>query len=104
MEKPLLTQSRALIESGLQQAFREARDRMNALTQTAYNQQSGSRWRPAEQLEHLILTTIPVVGALGKDRDWFHQFGGSRYADKDISEFSEIYLDLLNQGQKTMPN
>lgn len=75
--------TKADIVTALKRTFEAVQQRIAALTENSYLKKSGIRWSPAEPLEHLILSTIPIVGALGKDRDWFAQFGAADHPQMD---------------------
>ncbi|PHN06915.1 DinB family protein [Flavilitoribacter nigricans] len=84
----------------LSAAFLRVREELQSLSETAYLQKPGDRWSPAEQLEHLILSSIPIVGALGKDRDWFDQFGPPSHPDKGHKALASHYKFVLSTGLK----
>lgn len=95
-----LVQNKATIIAELRDAFQAVRQYITALSASAYAQRSGDRWSPAEQLEHLILSTVPIVGALGKDRDWFDQFDPPAHPDKSYADLQAYYKLVLSNGLK----
>lgn len=93
-------QRKAEIITDLQLAFRELHRTIEPVSDPVYRQRSGATWSPAEHLEHLILSTVPIVGALGKDRDWFGQFGPPAHGEKTYAELKAYYRTVLATGLK----
>lgn len=98
--QPQQIHSKSYIIRDLEKAFHTVQLALESLSESAYQEKNGDRWSPAEQVEHLILSTIPIAGALGKDRDWFDQFAAPDHPEKSYAELQLYYEEVLLTGIK----
>lgn len=100
MQESFIPHTREQIIAECKRAFDRVENSARQLSEAAYRQRPGNKWSPAEQLEHLILSTQPVVAILGKDRQWFLQFGAGQHPGKDYTSLKAYYLQVLSTGLK----
>lgn len=85
----------------LAQAFQEVREHIEALPETSYLSRPDGRWSPAENLEHLLLSTFPVAAALRKEPAFFDQFGSPQLSEiADYAGLKARYKSILQTGLK----
>lgn len=98
----LTTLSKAdAIAHELELAFRQVENHIQSLSETTYLARPDGRWSPAENLEHLILSTFPVAGAMGRGPGFFDQFGAPQFPDiEDYAALKAYYASVLQTGVK----
>lgn len=86
----------------LETAFQQVAVQIQSLPDTTYlTRADDDKWSPAENLEHLLLSTYPVIGAMGKGPEFFNQFGEPQHAEiEDYAGLKAYYGQVLQTGIK----
>jgi hypothetical protein len=69
-----------------------------------FAKESDARWSPAEEVQHLALTYIPVSGMLARPKIMRRRWGASEHASRDYDSFMRDYKQATStQAWKTFP-
>lgn len=88
--------------SKISEAFEEVFVLCSKLEVQEFESSTNDKWSPREQVEHLLLSTKPVVKSLRAPRERLAAFGFSSEPPRNYQEIVETYQQYLNDGAKAI--
>ena len=93
------------IQNGIREAYDGLINEIDKIKTDRFYLQSDGKWSVAENLQHLILSTKPIIKCLNAPREFLKTFGVPNRAGRAIQEIKNKYEGALAKaGNVSVPN
>lgn len=95
-----ISYNKAELISELNTAYRKVSDLVTAVSTEKFYANTNNKWSIAENLEHLILSSVGVASVLKQPKSVFERFGQPKGPSRTYDALYENYKEVLAGGLK----